>query len=156
MKQHRKHFVGLSIVLLLAALALPAVPAQAESWNQILEFEAPFAFVVNDTTLPAGTYLVETAEEENAANMRVRTPDADKATYFLTRPLPGTWAADNKTGKRAKVVFAEHEGQQILAEVWVPSHSNGRQVVSEMKLDDAERTEISSSHDEMKEGYTEE
>ena len=140
----KKHLVGLSVLL---SLLILAAPATAVSWSELLEFEAPFAFVVNDTTLPAGSYVVETPDLQDPTKMRVvdaDTRDEMKAVYFATQPVNQSWDVQELDQREPKVVFAEHDGDQILLEVWIPSHTNGREVVSDLDLQKSERTEVRS------------
>lgn len=139
----KKIWTSLSVVAALAALIL-ALPAHAVSYVEVVSFEAPFDFVVNETTLPAGDYIVEAEDQTDPTDMRIRTPDGEHVVEFHTRQMPDTWDVNEKMGPEAKVVFAEYEDTQYLSEVWIPAHSNGRSVVTEAEMEGAEKTEISA------------
>ena len=146
----KKTSMSLSFLTVLVALVV-ALPAFAVSYVEVVSFEAPFKFRVNETTLPAGDYIVEAVDQTNPDDMRIRTPDGEYAVDFHTSAMPDTWDVNEKMGPKAKVVFAEFEGEQYLTEVWIPAHSNGRQVITEAEMEDAEKTEISGAEAREKE-----
>jgi hypothetical protein len=121
--------LGLSSILAILLL-LVAVPALATTPSETLAVNVPFEFIVNETTLPAGTYWITTADEDEPDTMKITNEKTNQAVFFLTQAIP-----DTRSHSKSKVTFLEVEGKHLLSEIWIPAHSQGRQVLETMEGD---------------------
>lgn len=82
----------------------------------------PFAFVVHGRTLPAGTYLVQPADQDPSV-MVIRGLNANhqSSAIVLTTPAEGR----DPAGEKPSLTFTRHENEYRLSTIW-ESGSEGR------------------------------
>jgi hypothetical protein len=98
----------LTIVLL---LAVASVIVQAQE-RPILNATVPFAFTVENTTLPAGSYIVSTLSPYSMV-IKLRSADGRKNLMILAIP-----SRSLEKSKTVKLVFHRFGNEYFLAQVW--------------------------------------
>ena len=98
----------ITTVLLLAAAS---VTLQAQE-RPILRATVPFAFTIENTTLPAGTYIFSILSPYNMV-IKVQSADGRKAVLIAAIP---TLKLDSSN--QAKLVFHRFGNEYFLAQVW--------------------------------------
>jgi hypothetical protein len=80
--------------------------------------EIPFAFQMEEQTLPAGTYLVKQADHERAVCIQ---------NQQLSRVGMKCVEVKGRFGKAqgARLVLKEHEGRYFLSEIWFEADGRG-------------------------------
>jgi hypothetical protein len=97
--------------LVSCALAIgAATPSFAQS-SLPIKADIPFAFQVNGTTMPAGTYLFR---QENGSIMRLSGYDTHAQALAMALPENGTDPA-----KISKITFNKYGDHYFLHNVWV-------------------------------------
>jgi hypothetical protein len=145
-KQAFKVFTTLSLFVTLAAAS---VYAQAN--GKAIPVNIPFKFLVGDTTLPAGEYIVEPVSSEpvkyeykvrhhNEGHFTVDLvpiAEAPKGSTLLIRSADGHRHASVLTNSaqngaipaKAKLVFHRYGDRYFLAQVWTAGDQVGRNLV---------------------------
>jgi hypothetical protein len=101
-----------------------------------IEANVPFAFVVGDTRLPAGRYLIRTVDGN--ANDVIEIRSARDATSVVFDTVGGE-IQGAEIQRKTKLVFDVVEGQYFLAEIWLAGSSTGNELTEsrmEKKLTD--------------------
>lgn len=98
----------ITTVLLLAAAS---VVVQAQE-RPILRATVPFAFTVENTALPAGTYTVYVLAPYTMT-IKVQSADGRKAVMIAAIPTQ-----ESKVSKEVKLVFHRFGNEYFLAQVW--------------------------------------
>ena len=104
----RTHHDYHTTVLLLAAAS---VVVQAQE-RPILRATVPFAFTVENTALPAGTYTVYVLAPYTMM-IKVQSADGRKAVMIAAIP-----SQELKESKQVKLVFHRFGNEYFLAQVW--------------------------------------
>ena len=127
----------ITICLLLTA----AVFAQMASSQQLMKVNIPFAFGVEDQSLPAGQYLVFTVTPERS----IRIVSADGKHSAIVNTLPN-YAKEPSSNSR--LVFHSYGNEYFLAEVWTAGQDVARNPLSSKKAME------SASNGEKPEAFT--
>jgi hypothetical protein len=127
----------ITICLLLTA----AVFAQMTSSQQLMKVNIPFAFGVQDQSLPAGQYLVFTVTPERS----IRIVSADGKHSAIVNTLPN-YAKEPSSNSR--LVFHRYGNEYFLAEVWTAGQDVARNPLSSKKAME------SASNGERPEAFT--
>lgn len=109
----------ITICLLFTAATLFA---QTES-NRLMKVNVPFAFGVEDHSLPAGEYLVLTVTPERT----IRIVSADGKHSAIVNTLPN-YAKSPST--RSRLVFHKYGNEYFLAQVWTAGQNVARDPLS--------------------------
>ena len=112
----------ITICLLLTA----AVFAQMTSSQQLMKVNIPFAFGVQDQSLPAGQYLVFTVTPERS--IRIASVDGKHSAIVNTLP---NYAKEPSTNSR--LVFHKYGNEYFLAQVWTAGQNVARNPLSTKK-----------------------
>ena len=112
----------ITICLLLTA----AVFAQMTSSQQLMKVNIPFAFGVQDQSLPAGQYLVFTVTPERS----IRIVSANGKHSAIVNTLPN-YAKEPSSNSR--LVFHRYGNEYFLAEVWTAGQDVVRNPLSSKK-----------------------
>ena len=121
MKIVTKLFLSLCLV---AGLGATLTNAQIRS-DATIRANIPYSFVVNNTTLPAGTYMVTVldAYASDLSVLEIRSANGKTAVLFETEPVtvpglaPRTELVFDKVGDTyflSKVFLKDDEGDQLL------------------------------------------
>jgi hypothetical protein len=110
----------ISICLLLTAAT---VFAQMRSSQQLMKVDIPFAFSVEDYSLPAGEYLVLTVTPERS----IRVVSADGKHSAIVNTLPNYASSPSEN---SRLVFHRYGNEYFLAQVWTAGQNVGRNPLS--------------------------
>ncbi|HET7108523.1 MAG TPA: hypothetical protein VFI38_17045 [Candidatus Acidoferrum sp.] len=99
-----------------------AAAVQAQQADRVVKFEAPFAFEVENTKLPAGEYTVLV----QGGWLQIQDKDGKGAAHSLTIPVVSRGA---KTVAKSHVVFHNYQGRYFLAEIWSSGQEKGRELL---------------------------
>lgn len=117
----RKLFLSLCLVIGLGAVMM--TQAQIESDVTIIA-NIPHAFVVRDTTLPAGKYTVRMADANNNSTvLEIRSAKGKVAVLVETQPIEEVRAAG-----RTELVFDQIGDQWFLSKVFLKGDDSGNQL----------------------------
>ncbi|MGA7928705.1 MAG: hypothetical protein WCA20_22255 [Candidatus Sulfotelmatobacter sp.] len=99
-------------MLIATALLFAAVSVYVQAQErQLLTATIPFAFTVENSNLPAGTYTISTLPPYNM--MKVQSADGRKVVMIPTIPSP-----TSAESKQTKLVFDRIGSQYFLSQVW--------------------------------------
>jgi len=112
----------ITICLLLTAAGF----AQMRSSQQLMKINIPFAFGVQDQSLPAGQYLVVTVTPERS--IRIVSSDGKRSAIVNTLP---NYAKEPSSNSR--LVFHRYGNEYFLAEVWTAGQDVARNPLSGRK-----------------------
>jgi hypothetical protein len=110
----------ISICLLLTAAT---VFAQMRSSQQLMKVDIPFAFGVEDRSLPAGEYLVLTVTPERS----IRIVSADGKHSAIVNTLPNYASSPSEN---SRLVFHRYGNEYFLTQVWTAGQNVGRNPLS--------------------------
>jgi hypothetical protein len=82
----------------------------------------PFDFVVGNSDLPAGSYMVQSVGDVGGG-LRIDSTDKTKAVYRLSYPI-----VEMDPSTTSKVVFHRYGNKYFLAEIWTAGENNGRRL----------------------------
>jgi hypothetical protein len=126
----------ITAALLVTAIVVAGVSAQAQTLQYKLTVEIPFDFTVSGHKLPAGTYLVGRAHEVSGDSvLQVRSIDGHSIANRFSIPV-----ATLRTKSRAEVVFHRYGDQYFLSEVWPAGGGTGRAFLKTHAERDLERS----------------
>ena len=117
-----------SLILITVCLwfTVAAVFAQTTPSQQLMKVNIPFAFGVEDQSLPAGQYLVFTVTPERS----IRIVSADGKHSAIVNTLPN-YAKEPSSNSR--LVFHSYGNEYFLAEVWTAGQDVARNPLSSRK-----------------------
>ena len=113
----------ITICLLFTAAS---VFGQMTSSQQLMKVNIPFAFGVQDQSLPAGQYLVVTVTPERS----IRIVSSDGKHSAIVNTLPN-YAKEPSSNSR--LVFHRYGNEYFLAEVWTAGQDVARNPLSSKK-----------------------
>jgi hypothetical protein len=128
----------ITICLLFSAAS---VFGQMTSSQQLMKVNIPFAFGVQDQSLPAGQYLVFTVTPERS----IRIVSANGKHSAIVNTLPN-YAKEPSSNSR--LVFHRYGNEYFLAEVWTAGQDVARNPLSSKKAME------SASNGERPEAFT--
>ena len=94
----------------------------AQQAERVVKFEAPFAFEVENSKLPAGEYTVLV----QGGWLQIQGKDGKDAAHALTMPVV---SRGQKTVAKSHVVFHNYQGRYFLAEIWTSGQEKGRELL---------------------------
>jgi len=98
--------------LIISALMLMATSLAAQCQErQIVIAAIPFAFTVENTALPAGTYTISTLYPYNM--IKVRSVDGRRVAWIAAIP-----SSKLEGAQRTKLVFHRFDDEYFLVQVW--------------------------------------
>jgi hypothetical protein len=119
----------ITICLLFTASALFA---QTES-QRLMKVDVPFAFSVEDSSLPAGEYLILTVTPERS----IRIVSADGKHSAVVNTLPNYAKSPSES---SRLVFHKYGDEYFLAQVWTAGQNVARNPLSSKRA-----TQLASS-----------
>jgi hypothetical protein len=126
--------LGLGLVL-----AAGARPAHALA-DETLKAHIPFAFHVYGTTLPAGDYVIKTADMLSPGLLLVQKTDDSASAFFLTEN-----ATPKTSLSHSELVFDRYGKEEFLHSIWVPGDTGARLLRSSPELQAARAVALASS-----------
>jgi len=115
-----KMFLALSLLVVAGAVT---ARAQIES-DVTIEANIPFAFIVNDTTLPAGKYTIKSLDINEPTVLELRSVDGQTSVLFNTES-----AQAEQTPNKSELVFDKIGGKYFLSQVWLEGSDSGNEVM---------------------------
>jgi hypothetical protein len=103
-----------------------SVFAQTTPSQQLMKANIPFAFGVEDHSLPAGQYLVFTVTPERS--IRIVSTDGKHSAIVNDLPNYGSQPSPN-----SRLVFHRYGNEYFLAQVWTAGQNVGRNPLSSKK-----------------------
>jgi len=111
--------------LMLFATALALLVTTAASAQSIkVKANVPFSFIVNRITLPAGEYLVESADDQGKA-LRFGNLNSNAKDLVIANSCDGVNAA-----AQTKLVFHRYGDRYFLKRIWVAGNSTGHELMT--------------------------
>lgn len=150
MKVMAKVFLSLCVVIGMGAML--AANAQIES-DATIKVNIPYAFVVNNTTLPPGAYTIKVADDFSNLNvLEIRSANGKTNVLFDTEPVNF-----EREKRRSEVVFDRIGETYFLSQVFLKGEESGNQVLKskrQRRLEEsgsiAERSSIEASPVQVK------
>ena len=100
------------------------VPAKAQALSEgTIEANVPFAFIVRDTTLPAGKYTVKRLDETEPQVLEIRSANGRTAVVFEAQNAQTT-----QIPRDAELVFDKVGDQYFLSQIWADDSDIGYQL----------------------------
>jgi hypothetical protein len=140
MKIVTKLFLALCLVSLGGTLT---ANAQIRS-DATIRADIPYSFVVNNTTLPAGTYVITVANpyESDLTVLEIRSAKGKTAVLFNTEPVTVSGSA-----RQTELVFDKIGETYFLSKVFLKGSQDGNQLQkSKMQRRLEENGSIAESH----------
>jgi hypothetical protein len=109
--------------------------AQTTVSQRLMTVNVPFAFAVEDHSLPAGEYLVLTVTPERS--IRIVSADGKHSAIVNTLPNYGKSPSEN-----SRLVFHRYGNEYFLAQVWTAGQNVARNPLSSKRA-----MEVASSGD---------
>jgi hypothetical protein len=120
MKYITKGFLALCLLLGVGAVT---ASAQIES-DVTVKANIPQAFVVNDTTLPAGKYTIRVVEDTALDVLEIRSEDGRTAVLFNTDS-----AEPKQMPNKTELVFDKVGDTYFLSQIFVEGDDTGNQLI---------------------------
>ena len=136
MKTTTKLFLSLCLIVGLGATLTSQ--AQIES-DATIRADIPHSFVVHNTTLPAGTYLVTVADTADLSVLEIRSVNDKLAVLFDTESVKV-----NRTAKRSELVFDQIGDTYFLSQVFMSGDEGGNQLLKSKKQRRLEESGVSA------------
>jgi hypothetical protein len=114
----KRSFVMASLLVLCSMAATQAARAQ-----QPMVASIPFAFVVGNTTLPAGDYRVQVLDR-NSKVLLIHCSDSSASAIVITNA-----AQAKELSSESKLVFNRYGNRYFLSQVWTAGSIHGRQLL---------------------------
>lgn len=115
-----KRVILRSFTMLIVALALGTVAAQAQSANQ-MKADIPFRFTIGDQTLPAGEYTVRYINQDSGKTALLFKSTDGRNARIVTMMTAERSAPQEK----ASLIFNQYGDQYFLSEVWTVGDQYG-------------------------------
>jgi hypothetical protein len=113
--------------LITICLLLTAVFAQLTPSERLMKVNVPFAFGVEDRSLPSGEYTVFTVTPERS----IRLVSADGKHSAVINTLPNY---ANEPSTTSRLVFHKYGNEYFLAQVWTAGQNVARNPLSSKKV----------------------
>ena len=120
MKTITKLFLSLCLVVGLGVTL--SANAQIES-DATIKANIPYAFVVNNTTLPAGTYMITVADSNDAKVLEIKSAKGKMSVYFDTDPINLAHSM-----RHSELVFDKVGDTYFLSRVFLQGDESGNQL----------------------------
>jgi hypothetical protein len=140
MKIVTKLFLSLCLV---AGLGATLTNAQIRS-DATIRANIPYSFVVNNTTLPAGTYVITVLDEygSDLSVLEIRSANSKTAVLFDTEPITGP-----RLAPQTELVFDKIADTYFLSRVFLKGNEGGNQLLkSKTQRQLEENGSIAESH----------
>jgi hypothetical protein len=98
--------------------------AQMDSVPQV-EVNITFPFMVGDTKLPAGKYVIKTSDDNSPNVLELRSADTKTSVIFDTE---NAQARGDKTANKTELVFDKVGDQYFLRQIWVGGTATGNEL----------------------------
>ncbi|HEY0320683.1 MAG TPA: hypothetical protein VGC66_07020 [Pyrinomonadaceae bacterium] len=110
-------FVGIIALAFVSALA-----ASAQSPRNII-VNVPFEFSVKGKTLPAGSYIINSASTVDETGLSIMRRDGKANAVVLSRPV-----TTRKMQNETRLVFNRYGDRYFLSNIWISGSNGGREL----------------------------
>jgi len=140
MKIVTKLFLSLCLVTVGATLT---ADAQIRSTETTIKANIPYSFVVNNTTLPAGTYTIRVLDPygSDLTVLEIRSANRKTAIVFETDPI-----AVPRLAPRTELVFDRIGDTYFLSKIFLEGKDGNQLPKSKMQRQLEENGSIAKSH----------
>jgi hypothetical protein len=115
--------VFLSLCLMIGLSAVMTTSAQIES-DASIQADIPYAFIVRDTKLPAGKYIIKVADEYGALNvLEIRSVNGHTSVLFDTDSIQA-----NRSPGQSELVFDKIGDNYFLSRVFLRGDESGNEL----------------------------
>jgi hypothetical protein len=123
---NRRYWIAAGVFLFI----LIAVFAFSQQWTEKAKVSVPFEFVVGNTFLPAGNYLVSTPDGNNRL-LRFKNTDSGAEVYATNIDV----SAKSMYNENSNLVFLlDSSGRHVLHQIWINDQSHGHDLLHEKGL----------------------
>ena len=112
----------LSLCLVMGLGAAMAARGQVAS-DAMITANIPYAFVVNHKQLPAGTYTIKVASQDDVNLLEIRSADGRRAVLFGTDDIQA-----KRTPGKTELVFDRVGDKYFLSQVFLKGDDSGNQL----------------------------
>jgi len=113
---------GLTMLMLIAAVALMAALVSAHAQSSSVVADIPFEFAVGGKSLKAGEYTVKPFTTNGDAVL-ISNQDSNERVIRLTNTIRA-----RNVPEQAKLVFHRYGQRYFLSEIWTTGEQTGRQL----------------------------
>ena len=131
----------LMVLFLLAGVTNVPVRAQALIEGRI-EADVPFAFIVKDTSLPAGKYMLTRLDQTNPQVLEIRSANGGKAVVMFEAEN----AQIAQIPRNPELVFNKVGEQYFLSQIWADDTDIGYQLPMTKAEERLEASGMKSEH----------
>jgi hypothetical protein len=127
-----KHLSLIFALLVTAAFVLSGDRGYAIVIDEVV-VDVPFSFTVDNTTLPAGRYVISTPDSTEPKLLEIHQENGDLGVLFLTEDTPS-----DKTPSKSELVFNRIGKREFLHQIFEDGVMPGNQLVksnAEKKLE---------------------
>ncbi len=108
------------MLCLLVGMGASAAWAQTDTETTV-EANVPYTFVVGNTTLPAGKYIIRMPDSSEPNVLEIRAANGHTAVAFETEDT-------NQTPNKGELVFHKIGDNYFLSQVWITGSASGNQL----------------------------
>jgi hypothetical protein len=131
----RKRSVKMCAIVLAAASMAIGAASVARADERIVA-KVPFAFIVGNVRLPAGSYVVKEDMSTGAGVLAIQSADGRRSVYTLTIPY-----APNRGPADPELVFEKFNDQYFLFRI-IPTDGSDREIVLSPRVMQHELAEV--------------
>jgi hypothetical protein len=113
-----------SITTLISALGLWLATGCVYAQEINVTANVPFNFMVQNATLPAGSYSIASISSSASKALVVRNRDSGKSLLLIPNSAESLNGSD-----KTKLVFHRYGAQYFLSQIWVEGERTGREVL---------------------------
>ena len=117
-----RHFSKMFLMLcLLVGMGASAAWAQTDN-DTTVEANVPYTFMVGNTTLPAGKYIIRMPDSSEPNVLEIRAANGHTAVAFETEDT-------NQTPNKGGLIFVKIGDDYFLSQVWITGSAHGNQLI---------------------------
>ena len=116
------------ILMSFAASAFLLMMGSAAAYAQVSDpmvAKIPFKFTVENTTLPAGTYVISSPATSDSNMLAIRQENGDLSVLFLTESVD---APEGRSVPKTELVFDRVGTHDFLRQVWESGNAQGEEL----------------------------
>ena len=127
------------ILASLATSAFLLMVASAAAYAQVpdqIVAKIPFKFTVEQTTLPAGTYVIASPVTSDSNMLEIRQENGDLSVLFLTESMD----PERESVPKTELVFDRVGTHDFLRQVWEEGNAQGEELLKTKQETKLEQT----------------
>lgn len=119
-----KNKIAMSLVSSAFLLMMGSAAAYAQVSDPMVA-KIPFKFTVENTTLPAGTYVISSPATSDSNMLMIRQENGDLSVLFLTESMD---APEGRPVPKTELVFDRVGTHDFLRQVWESGNAQGEEL----------------------------